>query len=213
MNCAMARSSRASVPLQEHEARAGDLGGRRRSPSRRSPRPAPRDPWAGRRSCAGCRRGGSRRCRSRRCRPARRRTAGWAAPPGGASAPRRGAAASASPFFRVASRAATSAISASAGSPLPLAMPIWRLSALRWACAASLSEMAARRRLSISSSSADSGARLRFFRPASNAAGFSRMKRMSCMVSYWPDRPCSLLPRPSCPPPRASSRSSGRSGC
>ncbi len=122
-------------------------------------------------------------------------------------------AASASPFFRVSSRAATSAIRASAGSPLPLAMPIWRLSALRWACAASLSEMAARRRLSISSSSADSGARLRFFRPASNAAGFSRMKRMSCMVSYWPGRPCSLLPRPSCPPARASARSSGRSGC
>jgi hypothetical protein len=31
-------------------------------------------------------------------------------------------------------------------------MPIWRLSALRLACAASLSEMAARRRFSISSS-------------------------------------------------------------
>ena len=91
-------------------------------------------------------------------------------------------AASASPVFSDSSSAATSAISASAGSPLPLAMPICRLSALRLAWADSLSEMAARRRLSISSSSADSGARPRFFRPASNASGFSRMNRMSCMA-------------------------------
>ena len=81
------------------------------------------------------------------------------------------------------SSAATSAISASAGSPLRLAMPICWLSALRlawmprsrrWRRGGACRSPAAR---------ADSGARLRFFRPASKAAGFSRMNRMSCMAS------------------------------
>src|SRR5471032_736810 len=91
-------------------------------------------------------------------------------------------AASASPFFSPSSRDATSAISASAFSPLRLAMPICWLSALRLAWRVSLSVMAARRRASIARIPAESGARLRLFRPASKAAGFSRMKRMSCMA-------------------------------
>ena len=128
--------------------------------------------------------------------------------------------ASRSPSLRLCSRLATSAISASAFSPLRLAMPICWLSALRFAWMASLSEIAARRRLSMSRISAESGARPRFLRPASNASGLSRMNRMSCMSSCRSPGRSFRLPRPSprplrppSPRPRASARSRRRSGC
>ena len=77
MNCASARSSRASAPFSKTK-RAPEIFAARGEIHLPVPRPAPRGPWARSRNCAGCRRGGSRRLPVSSVPRARRRTAGWA---------------------------------------------------------------------------------------------------------------------------------------
>jgi hypothetical protein len=102
------------------------------------------------------------------------------------------AASSASSVGNAALSAATSAISdcARGSSFCALAWPIALDSSLRRVCAVCASAIVARRRSSIATSAADTGAPPRRASAASKAAGFSRMRRISCMARAMPRRVC-----------------------